>query len=108
MANDFLSSRQTDSHTGSGDGNSDYLECQFDSIVGLTHNYAGLAYGDVASERHTTMASSPRLAALQGLEKMRQVAAWGIPQAVLPPLRRPRLDWLRELGFNGSDADVIR
>ncbi len=108
MSDDFLASLPNGHSTNRSGPSPDYLECQFDSIVGLTHNYAGLAYGNVASERHRTLASNPRLAARQGLEKMRQVAAWGIPQAVLPPLLRPRLDWLRELGFNGSDADVIR
>jgi succinylarginine dihydrolase len=83
-------------------------ECQFDSLVGLTHNYAGLAYGNVASQSHSAHPSNPRAAALQGLEKMKVVADWGIPQAVLPPLRRPKIEWLRDLGFEGSDDQVIR
>lgn len=83
-------------------------ECNFDSLVGLTHNYAGLAYGNVASADHQNETSYPRQAALQGLEKMRQVASMGIPQAVLPPLVRPDLSWLRDLGFTGSAGQVIR
>lgn len=85
----------------------DFVECQFDSLVGPTHNYAGLAYGNVASQRHRAQTAHPRLGARQGLDKMWQVARMGIPQAVLPPLPRPRLDWLRGLGFHGSDANVI-
>ncbi len=86
----------------------EFVECQFDSLVGPTHNYAGLAHGNVASERHRSQASNPRLAARQGLEKMWQVASWGVPQAILPPLIRPQLAWLRNLGFRGSNAEVIR
>jgi succinylarginine dihydrolase len=85
-----------------------FAECQFDSLVGPTHNYAGLAFGNLASERHRSLVSNPRLAARQGLEKMWQVASWGIPQAILPPLVRPQLAWLRYLGFSGSDAEIIR
>lgn len=85
-----------------------FAECQFDSLVGPTHNYAGLAYGNVASERNRAQASNPRLAAQQGLEKMWQVASWGVPQAILPPLVRPQIAWLRNLGFSGSIDDVIR
>ena len=87
---------------------SGFCECQFDALVGPTHNYAGLAYGNVASERHRAQASNPKLAARQGLEKMWQVASWGIPQAVLPPLVRPQTAWLRHLGFAGTNLDVIR
>lgn len=82
-------------------------ECNFDSIVGLTHNFAGLAYGNVASEKHQNQTSYPRRAARQGLEKMWAVAQLGIPQAVLPPLVRPEIGWLRRLGFAGDDSQVI-
>lgn len=82
-------------------------EFNFDGIVGPTHNYAGLSYGNVASTTHKNQPSNPRAAALQGLEKMKRVAALGIPQAVLPPLRRPALDFLRNLGYQGTDRQVI-
>jgi succinylarginine dihydrolase len=87
---------------------SGYCECQFDALVGPTHNYAGLAYGNVASERNRAQASNPKLAARQGLEKMWQVASWGIPQAILPPLIRPQTAWLRHLGFTGTNLEIIR
>jgi succinylarginine dihydrolase len=45
-------------------------EVNFDGIVGPTHNYAGLSYGNVASMKHKLSASNPRRAALEGLEKM--------------------------------------
>jgi len=62
-------------------------EFNFDGLVGPTHNYAGLSFGNVASERHGGTSSNPRAAALQGLAKMRFVADLGVGQAVLPPQR---------------------
>jgi succinylarginine dihydrolase len=83
-------------------------EVNFDGLVGLTHSYAGLSYGNVASARNQGAASSPRAAALQGLAKMEAVAALGLVQGVLPPHERPHVPTLRALGFGGaSDADVI-
>ncbi len=82
-------------------------EVNFDGIVGPTHSYAGLSYGNLASAAHEHQASNPQAAALQGLDKMRFVHELGVRQAVLPPSRRPRLDVLRRLGFAGSDAEVI-
>ena len=83
------------------------FEANFDGLVGPTHNYAGLAHGNVASQANKRKPANPMAAALQGLEKMRRVAALGVRQAVLPPQRRPDLDWLRALGFSGSDREVI-
>jgi succinylarginine dihydrolase len=83
------------------------VEINFDGIPGPTHNYAGLARGNLAAERNAKLTANPREAALQGLAKMRALAARGYPQAVLPPHERPYLPALRELGFAGSDVDVI-
>src|SRR2546430_12628537 len=82
-------------------------EINFDGIPGPTHNYAGLARGNLAAEKHARMVANPRAAALQGLAKMRALAARGIPQAVLPPHERPLVPALRELGFEGSDAAIV-
>ncbi len=38
---------------------------------------------------------------------MRQVLALGLPQAVLPPLARPAVDFLRQAGFRGGETDVL-
>ncbi len=84
------------------------VEIQCDGLVGPTHNYAGLAWGNLASMRHGQQTANPRLAALQGLAKMELVAGLGITQLVLPPHQRPDLGLLRRLGFCGSDAQVIR
>lgn len=83
------------------------MEANFDGLVGPTHNYAGLAHGNVASQANKRKPANPRQAALQGLEKMRKVAALGVAQAILPPQNRPDLAWLRKLGFAGTDDAVI-
>ena len=83
------------------------MEVNFDGIPGPTHNYSGLAEGNLASEKNARRVANPRAAALQGLAKMRALKARGFPQAVLPPHERPAVDALRALGFAGSDAAVI-
>lgn len=83
------------------------FEVNFDGIVGPTHNYAGLSFGNVASAVHGGSVSRPREAALQGLAKMKFLHDLGVRQAVLPPQPRPDLATLRRLGFDGSDVDVL-
>ena len=83
------------------------FEFNFDGLVGPTHNYAGLSYGNVASMKNKLAVSNPRAAALQGIAKMKLVADLGVKQAVLPPHERPHVPTLRRLGFDGSDADVL-
>lgn len=83
------------------------VECNFDGIPGPTHNYAGLAEGNLAAAAHAHEVANPREAALQGLAKMRALARAGHPQAVLPPHERPHVAVLRALGFAGSDAEVV-
>jgi succinylarginine dihydrolase len=82
-------------------------EFNFDGLVGPSHNYAGLSFGNVASFNNVKSASNPRQAALQGLAKMRELAARGFAQAVMPPQARPNFRMLRRLGFSGTDADVL-
>ncbi|MRW93428.1 N-succinylarginine dihydrolase [Duganella sp. FT80W] len=82
-------------------------EFNFDGLVGPSHNYAGLSFGNVASFSNVKSASNPRLAALQGLAKMRALAARGFGQALLPPQDRPNFRLLRSVGFTGSDAEVL-
>lgn len=82
------------------------VEVNFDGLVGPTHNYAGLARGNLAAEANKDAVSFPRAAALQGLAKMRRLMALGLPQGVLPPHERPYIPVLRRLGFTGGDAQV--
>lgn len=83
-------------------------EFNFDGLVGPTHNYSGLAYGNTASVENQSKVSNPRKAATQGLRKMKALHDLGVPQAVLPPQERPAVDVLRRLGFSGSDHDLVR
>ena len=82
-------------------------EVNFDGLPGPTHNYSGLAEGNLASERHKSLTSNPREAALQGLAKMKALADRGFPQAVLPPHERPDVAALRNVGFAGDDRAVL-
>ncbi|WQG56952.1 N-succinylarginine dihydrolase [Pseudomonas sp. RTB3] len=83
-------------------------EVNFDGLVGPTHNYGGLSYGNVASQSNSQQFSNPREAALQGLAKMKALMEMGFTQGVLAPQERPDVAALRSLGFSGSDAQVIQ
>ncbi|PID58496.1 MAG: N-succinylarginine dihydrolase [Gammaproteobacteria bacterium] len=82
-------------------------EVNFDGLVGNTHNYAGLSFGNVASSNNKGRVASPKAAALQGLAKMKALADKGLKQGVLPPHVRPFLPFLRHIGFTGDDAAVL-
>lgn len=84
-----------------------FHEYNFDGLIGPTHNYAGLSFGNIASATNKGAASNPREAALQGLAKMRAAMELGLKQGFLPPQDRPSLKNLRALGFSGTDAQVI-
>jgi succinylarginine dihydrolase len=83
------------------------FEANFDGLVGPTHNYAGLSFGNVASRSNEKSVANPKAAAKQGVRKMKQLADLGFHQGVLPPLERPSVRLLRDLGFSGDDAAVI-
>ena len=83
------------------------VEVNFDGLVGPTHNYGGLARGNLASASNAGNVSNPREAALQGLAKMRRLMEMGLVQAVLPPHERPHVPSLRKMGFGGTDTDVL-
>ena len=81
-------------------------EINFDGLVGPSHNYAGLSFGNLASMGNAGAVSCPRTAALQGLAKMRAMLDMGLPQGILLPHPRPDIAWLRGLGFAGDDTSV--
>lgn len=83
------------------------VEANADGLIGPTHSYAGLSPGNLASDLNRGLASNPKAAVLQGLQKMRLLADLGLPQFVLPPQERPDIPFLRSLGFVGSDARVL-
>lgn len=82
-------------------------EVNFDGLVGPTHNYGGLSYGNVASQNNSQQSANPREAALQGLAKMKALMDMGFTQGILAPQERPDVAALRRLGFAGNDAQVI-
>ncbi len=84
-----------------------YIEVNFDGLIGPTHNYAGLSAGNIASLSNAGGISKPKAAALQGLSKMKTLMDLGLTQAVLPPQQRPDLSFLRRIGFEGSDAHLL-
>lgn len=83
------------------------FEMNLDGLVGPTHNYAGLSYGNIASLSNESEASNPREAAKQGLRKMKALSDLGLRQGILLPHERPAIWALRELGFSGKDAQVL-
>ena len=78
-----------------------------DGLVGPSHMFGGLAPGDIAATMNRGRTSSPKIAVLQGLSKMKQVMDAGIPQALMLPQERPNLGLLRSLGFTGTDKYVL-
>ncbi len=82
-------------------------EANFDGLVGPTHNYAGLSYGNVASLNNATAKSNPKAAAIQGLKKAKALADLGLIQGILAPQERPDLHTLRRIGFTGNDTQVL-
>ncbi|GJL82727.1 MAG: N-succinylarginine dihydrolase [marine bacterium B5-7] len=83
------------------------LEVNFDGLPGPTHNFAGLAYGNLASAGSAGERSWPRSAALQSIAKMRTLKSLGLVQGILPPHPRPALDLLRDSGFDGNPDTLI-
>ena len=84
------------------------FEVNFDGLVGPTHNYAGLSFGNVASQNNANTVSNPKQAALQGLIKMKALLDLGLKQGILAPQERPDVHTLRRLGFSGSDSHVLK
>ncbi|WP_114226523.1 MULTISPECIES: N-succinylarginine dihydrolase [Sphingomonas] len=82
------------------------VEINFDGIVGPSHNYAGLSFGNLAAMRNMGAPSRPRAAALQGLAKMRANLALGLTQGLFVPPPRPARSWLAELGTTPEEADL--
>ena len=82
------------------------VEINFDGIVGPSHNFAGLSFGNLAATRNAGATAHPRAAALQGVAKMRANLALGLHGGVLLPHVRPNRDWLAALGTDMAGADA--
>jgi succinylarginine dihydrolase len=74
------------------------VEINFDGIVGPSHNYAGLSFGNLAATANAGSIAHPRAAALQGVEKMRHNLRLGLAQGIFLPHDRPNRAWLDALG----------
>jgi len=83
------------------------FEMNLDGLVGPTHNYAGLSYGNIASKSNRDAVSNPKEAAKQGLQKMKALTDMGFKQGILLPHERPAIWALKSLGYCGSDADIL-
>lgn len=79
-------------------------EINFDGIIGPSHNYAGLSHGNLAATRNAGEVSHPRMAALQGIAKMRANLALGLTQGILLPHPRPDGRWLARLATDYTSA----
>ncbi len=80
-------------------------EINFDGIIGPSHNYAGLSFGNVASMRPSGQGSQPRAAAVQGIDKLRANLALGLAQGIFLPHARPNRGWLTELGTTIEECE---
>ena len=83
-------------------------EINFDGIVGPSHNYAGLSFGNLASTKNAGHVSQPRAAALQGIEKMRSNLRLGLTQGIFLPHPRPNRAWLAELASDIDHAEAAK
>jgi len=81
-------------------------EINFDGIIGPSHNYAGLSLGNVASMSHGGQISRPRIAALEGIDKMRANLTMELAQGIFVPHPRPDREWLAALGTDIERADT--
>ena len=81
-------------------------EINFDGIIGPSHNYGGLSFGNLASTRSAGEISQPRAAALQGVDKMRANLALGLAQGFFLPHPRPNRRWLEALATTFEEAEA--
>ena len=74
----------------------------------MTVLWGPLTTTPVASSTHGGQTSSPRQAALQGLEKAWALTQMGMKQGIIPPQERPHIPMLKTLGFTGSEAQILQ
>jgi succinylarginine dihydrolase len=87
------------------------FEVNFDGLVGPTHNYAGLAPGNLHSINNKSKPSNPCEAALQGLDKMKLMHDLGYKQAIIPPQERPLINNFEDyqnMAINSSASSMLR
>lgn len=82
-------------------------EINFDGIVGPSHNFSGLSFGNLAATANAGSTAHPRQAAIEGLAKMRANLALGLAQGILLPHDRPNDAWLASLATTIAGADPV-
>ena len=82
-------------------------EVNFEGVPGPSHLFSGLSKGNIASTSHGGEVSHPRAAALQCLEKIKFLSSLGSKEAIIVPQPRPDISYLREIGFEGSDLEIL-
>jgi succinylarginine dihydrolase len=76
------------------------MELSLSTLPAPTHHFAGLAFGNLASEIHAGKISSPKKAALQSLERIFYLYSRGFPQIIIPPQKRPDFKFIKEQGLD--------
>ena len=85
-----------------------YGEVNFDGLIGMTHNYGGLSFGNIASANNKARPASPKNAAKQGLAKAWHLVQLGYKQGIFPPQERPFLPILNKIGFTGNKRQLLQ
>jgi succinylarginine dihydrolase len=83
-------------------------EISFEGMPGPSHSFGGLAYGDFASMASAGKTSKPRMAAKQCINKIRLLVHQGVPVVILPPHERPAFWFLRNIGYQGTDQQILQ
>jgi succinylarginine dihydrolase len=76
-----------------------YFELQIDGLPNCGHCFGGLSKGNLSSEKSKGFTSYPFEAFKQSLLKMSIIHNYGVTQSFLPPLCRPNLSLLHNLGY---------
>ena len=79
-------------------------EVNFDGLVGLTHHYAGLSFGNEASTKHRFQVSNPKLAAKQGLLKMKALSDIGLQLSITGGITPADLSLVKQINVKAFIA----
>ncbi|RAP32088.1 succinylarginine dihydrolase, partial [Candidatus Marinamargulisbacteria bacterium SCGC AG-439-L15] len=83
-----------------------YQTVNISGLSGPTHHFGGLSYGNTASMTHKHHISNPKKAAIDCLEKMKQLLDLGVPQILMPPQECPKVAPITALGYQGSQKKL--
>ena len=83
-----------------------YFELQIDGLPNCGHCFGGLSKGNFSSEKSKGFTSYPLDAFKQSLYKMSIVHKLGVKQSFLPPLCRPNLSVIQNLGYPTDKSNL--